>query len=182
MKYNENKYYYDGYAAHTNGWPVDSSPLIAGTHSSLSWNHGWRDAENDSRKRSALNETDNANQQFESLATKQDEGWNGEGMPPVGSIVELMDDSQSSAWEQVTIKFYGDAFAVWGANGREESNSLCHVRVRPIRTEADRKREEAINEIASLIGRGTFCDDAAGIYDAIAAGKIPHIKLEPDYE
>lgn len=49
---------------------------------------------------------------------------------------------------------------------------------RPIRTEAERKREDAIDDIASLIGRGTFSQDAESIYAAIASGKIPGIRLE----
>lgn len=108
--------------------------------------------------------------------------WNGEGLPPVGTKCELMDDSQSSAWEQVTIKFYGDAFAVWDAHGSEESNSLCHVRVRPIRSEAERRREKVTESINNLIGNiedyPTWRDAVSGIYDAIAAGKIPHITLK----
>ncbi len=53
-----------------------------------------------------------------------------------------------------------------------------HVDFRPLQTKADKKRDEVINEIASMIKRGTFYEDADRIYDAIAAGKIPGVKLE----
>lgn len=180
MKYNENKYYYDGYAAHTNGWPVDSSPLIAGTHSSLSWNHGWRDAENDSRKRSALNETDNANQQFESLATKQDEGWSGEGLPPVGCECER---EAPRGWSRCRINYVSKEFIVYQMleTGNEYASTLSAIKFRPIRTEAERKREEAVAALKAL--KPQLVGNLAGIlYDEIAAGKIPNIKLESPHE
>lgn len=102
--------------------------------------------------------------------------WNGEGLPPVGAVVELMDDSQSSTWGEVTIKFYGDAFAVWDDHGQEESNSLCHVRVRPIRTEAERKREEVINSLqVNIIHADNLT--AESLYAIIESGKIAGVKL-----
>lgn len=183
MKYNDTQYYYQGYSSHQTGLPYESSPHPIGSPARLEWCGGWRDAENDSRKRLTSTETDNANQQFESLATKQDEGWNGEGLPPVGCQCELFDCED---WNPVIIKFVGDKYVVTERTDLGYEVVYCVAerpeRFRPIRSEADRKREEAINEIASLIGRGTFCDDAAGIYDAIADGKIPCVKLESDYE
>jgi len=105
--------------------------------------------------------------------------WNGRGKPPAGCLVELMDDSQSSTWGNVTIKFWGDSFAVWDDHGEECSNSLYHVNVRPIRTEAERKRDEAISALVAVLNEGTSTeDDDRGIYSAIAAGKIPHITLK----
>ncbi|UGC97752.1 hypothetical protein PQD17_gp39 [Pantoea phage PdC23] len=112
------------------------------------------------------------------LAASQQPTWNGEGRPPVGAVVELMDDSQSSTWGEVTIKFYGDAFAVWDDHGQEESNSLCHVRVRPIRTEADRKRDDALSDLESGLGHAHGLFDLMQIYNLIASGMVRGIKLE----
>ena len=106
--------------------------------------------------------------------------WNGEGLPPIGVLVELMDDSQSQTWGNVTIKYYGDSFAVWDDNGEECSNSLCHVKVRPIFTEADHKREETVEIMRSHVTNYNKTDVVHAIeelYDAIAAGKIPGVKL-----
>jgi ribosome modulation factor len=181
MKFNETQYYYQGYSSHQTGLPYESSPHPIGSSARLEWCRGWRDAENDYRKRLISNENDNTNQQFESLATRQDEGWNGEGLPPVGCECER---ETPRGWSRCKINYLSTKVVVYQMleSGNEYASTLSAYRFRPIRTEADRKREEAINEIASLIGRGTFCDDAAGIYDAIAAGKIPNIKLESPHE
>lgn len=53
---------------------------------------------------------------------------------------------------------------------------------RPLRTEAERKREIAVKVIKGLLmfdyGDDPRVNDATFIYDAIAAGKIPGVKLE----
>lgn len=108
--------------------------------------------------------------------------WNGEGIPQSGELVELMDDSQSQTWGDVTIKFYGDSFAVWDDHGEECSNSLCHVHIRPICTEAERKRDLAVGAMErgweSVTGVPAY--DFASIYDDIAAGKIPGVRLDDE--
>ena len=108
-------------------------------------------------------------------------------MPPAGCECELKykchDDDVY--WERVIIlwqrgddtlvEYVGDNFKNTTQLIRKTS---MHVDFRPLQTKADKKRDEVINEIASMIGRGTFYEDADRIYDAIAAGKIPGVKLE----
>lgn len=54
----------------------------------------------------------------------------------------------------------------------------------PIRTEADKKREDVAKALVEFIDTETDIDnvfsvrDVMGFYDAIAAGKIPGVKLE----
>lgn len=118
-------------------------------------------------------------EQYEDAIAAQQPVWNGEGLPPVGLLVELMDDSQSQTWGDATIKFYGDSFAVWDDHGEECSNSLCHVKVRPIRTESERKRDLAVGAMErsweSVTGVPAY--DFEIIYDDIAAGKTPGLEL-----
>lgn len=118
-------------------------------------------------------------EQYEAAISEQQPVWNGEGLPPVGSLVELMDDSHSQTWSDVTIKFYGDSFAVWDDHGEERSNSLCHVKVRTIRTEAERKRDLAVGAMEKSWEAATDKPAYAfeSIYDAIAAGKIPGVEI-----
>lgn len=126
--------------------------------------------------------------QYESaLAASQKPAWSGEGLPPAGCECELKykchDDDVY--WERVIIlwqrgddtlvEYVGDNFKNTTQLIRKTS---MHVDFRPLQTKADKKRDEVINEIASMIGRGTFYEDADRIYDAIAAGKIPGVKLE----
>lgn len=49
---------------------------------------------------------------------------------------------------------------------------------RPLRTEADKKREAACKQIYVAMEEVIQGDMAESIYDAIAAGKIPGVKLE----
>lgn len=105
--------------------------------------------------------------------------WDGAGIPQAGELVELMDDSQSQTWGDVTIKFYGESFAVWDEHGEECSNSLCHVKVRPILTEAERKRDDFVKQIMQWMHYAGEAEIAL-IYDAIAAGKITGVRLSDD--
>lgn len=57
----------------------------------------------------------------------------------------------------------GDFAILYGNDG---------VKFRPLRTEYEKEREAACHEIASMIGRGTFFEDAERIYDAISSGEI----------
>lgn len=118
-------------------------------------------------------------EQYEAaLAASQRPAWNGEGLPPVGCECEAYD---GDAWYPSVVVGHYDGFAfAWCYDHRitftvNEIDSHCF---RPIRSEAERKRDATVDEIASLIGRGTFSQDAESIYDAIAAGKIPGIRLE----
>jgi hypothetical protein len=134
----------------------------------------------------------NRNQYESALAVSQQPVWSGEGMPPVGCECEFYNDDYdvrpSCPKDGQIVKIVahqksksGLDLAVFTWTG--ERNGL-HAEVctemlfRPIRTEAERKRDEATDDIASLIGSGTFSQDAESIYDAIAAGKIPGVKLE----
>lgn len=102
--------------------------------------------------------------------------WNGEGLPPVGCECEY--ETKFNGWQPVRIeliKSEGIAFT-WLANS-EAYNGLDCVGVqkagsfRPIRSEADKKREEALNAMAAYCTPEDLCN-------AIFAGKIPHVHIE----
>ena len=117
--------------------------------------------------------------------------WDGEGLPPVGSDVEftLYTDKYSAqgnipengqvvnvvAHKQTTD---GNPVAVvyWDERGAGRAAAFIKAAFRPIRTEADRKREEVVDAILSL-GTSLTAATASIIYDAIAAGKIPGVEL-----
>lgn len=133
-------------------------------------------------------------QQYESaLAASQKSAWNGEGLPPVGEKVEFFINPNlgyrndwipdaGTEMEVVAHKTTTDgndvAVCYWDEGGAGRSCCFVPESLKPLRTEAEKKRDEVINEIASMIGRGTFYEDAERIYDAIAAGKIPGVKLD----
>ncbi len=87
--------------------------------------------------------------------------WDGTSLPPVGVECEMA--NENGTYKHVKIIAIEDGFVIGWDNKRMItyiSNST--VDFRPILTE----RDEAIHEIASMIGRGTFYEDAERIYDA----------------
>lgn len=111
--------------------------------------------------------------------------WYGDGLPPVGCRVEVRADDFESDWLVIDVAYVhnGEIIGIVRSeneylNDRLEKFSTGYNRAefRPIRSEADKKRDEIAKAINSVV-------DASGtlghmIYDAIAAGKIPHIRID----
>ncbi|EOI5740743.1 hypothetical protein ACMS02_001434 [Cronobacter turicensis] len=120
-------------------------------------------------------------EQYEAaLAAAQQPVWDGEGLPPVGCECEAIYNSDEDEWFKVKIIAHDSGRVVgrWleGNNGDYILYHSFPGSFRPIRSEADRKRDEIAKDINAAV-------DASGtlghmIYDAIAAGKIPHIRIE----
>jgi hypothetical protein len=129
-------------------------------------------------------------EQYEAaLAASQKPVWNGEGLPPVGCECEI--DVVDCGWTLVTVKYLGNSYIVVDTTeGYECSFKLSNCKFRSIRTEAERKRDAAVEAIC-LAGGGSVDDflgkdDGQGdvygaawfnVYDAIAAGKVPGVTL-----
>nr|UVM90484.1 MAG: hypothetical protein [Bacteriophage sp.] len=104
--------------------------------------------------------------------------WNGEGLPPVGCEFEYGLHRTKAKCLAVA---HHMIFASKGNPDDEESDyeefmiSILDSEFHRVRTEADRKRDEAVKTIM-LTG---WCQSAAEeIYDLVAAGKVPGMKLE----
>lgn len=134
-------------------------------------------------------EADTPNEQFESLAKPV---WDGEGLPPVGTECEFFNEDydcrESVPKNGTVVKIVahqktrkGQPLAVFtwlGERGGLHAEVCGEMLFRPIRTEAARQQEEAIDAIANLCHRGDPGDDATAIYNAIAAGKIPGVEVK----
>lgn len=121
--------------------------------------------------------------EYEAAIAAQQPVWDGNGLPPVGCVCEWKDFDR---WLKVEVMFSSK----WAIVIRSMENNagfgvdvaidlvkdkFADLSFRPIRTEADRKREEAIDAILSL---GVFTRPVAEkTVDAIAAGKIPGVEL-----
>lgn len=117
--------------------------------------------------------------------------WNGEGLPPVGCRVEALSGDK---WVEATVAYTDRPEGHGGATVWKEALVFdCKTtkpfwadEFRPIRSEADKKRYAACDSMhkwwREVAGQqredGSLIDIYSCIYDAIAAGKIPGIRIE----
>lgn len=114
--------------------------------------------------------------------------WNGEGLPPVGIKCEHCPGGTTQhEWEIVTVAGVHENTSTGFTDYwlvRENGSSYIvgnPYRFRPLRTEEERAREDAETAMRTCLagtGAGITPLAAKGIYEAIAAGKIPGVKLE----
>ncbi len=129
------------------------------------------------------------------LAASKQNKWNGEGLPPVGCECEVISPGYKNKRfdrfidQKVTVvahDFIGpDPVAVFrmpvnGDEYEQDYHAMIAGCFRPIRTEAGRKREYAAKSMLEVIEsqKHRYTENAYMlIYDAIAAGKLPGVKL-----
>lgn len=146
-----------------------------------SWAHAWQDSNIIAYRLHQPQEAVQAKADDESDLNEcivQDAApvWNGDGaIPPVGCVCES--SWAGDEWKRCKILFTSNQLVVvkLKESGREDAYNIGDVIFRPIRSESDKKREEAVKTIM-LTG---WCQAAAEeIYDLVAAGKVPGMKLE----
>lgn len=109
--------------------------------------------------------------------------WNGGGLPPVGCECEWQ-DKNTKQWQPVKVVYSSEWVTVVREINKEKGGDLVEIAIenygdesrrkfRPLRTEAEKAREKAITELASVIcgdvpdtGMATAAMYAARIYDA----------------
>ncbi|EIH4118698.1 hypothetical protein CHO22_003605 [Escherichia coli] len=174
------------------GWPdgaiyicteKDGTPRIVGS--------GWHD----NKSLSSFKVNDDKSiidfDQYESaLAASQKQTWNGEGLPPVGCECEYLDNN--GKWYPVTIKYASNQLVVISGItkilGVEQGTEIAKdiiidkPQFRPLRTESERRHEAVLESICAVLEMADQDykrrDEAKLIYEAIAAGKIPGVKLD----
>lgn len=111
--------------------------------------------------------------------------WNGEGLPPVGMEIEysFAKVNYRTDFSRGKVLAYGmqNVFMEHWASKNEFIQPLDKIEFRPIRSQEERKREEAAGKIFDVICKSLTDDSEStsfAIYDAIAAGEIPGVKLE----
>lgn len=101
--------------------------------------------------------------------------WSGEGLPPVGMKIEWLSDKYG--WLGGTVAAHDAKHPLIAIIRHNDGYTGCHRH--ELRTEADKKRHKSLQAIYEILDAGTSTkQDAADIYDAIAAGKIPGVKLD----
>lgn len=115
------------------------------------------------------------------LAASQKPAWNGEGLPPVGCECEVSVDGGRSWCAYRAINEKNGVRLIEIGNLTEEFQNNNWI-FRPLRTEADKKRDAALDAIYGAIASAkrehNRSDEADEVYKAIAAGKIPGVKLD----
>jgi hypothetical protein len=104
--------------------------------------------------------------------------WDGVGLPPVGCECEFISDT---SWGRVKVIGYDGDKVVFKPSVDEyyaaTPGGKCEFL--PLRTEADKKRDAVIESLMRIVcGPSQASATVNKIYDAIAAGKIPGVKLE----
>lgn len=115
------------------------------------------------------------------LSALQKPAWNGEGLPPVGCECEVsVDGGRSWCTYRATNEKNGVRLIEIGNLTEEFQNNNWIFR--PLRTDAERKHEavlESICAVLTMVAQDYKREDEAKlIYEAIAAGKIPGVKLD----
>ena len=145
------------------------------------WNHSGTDSDIIAyrlHQPQEVTEADDESDLNECIGQDAAQVWGGEGKPAIGEKCEHHSGGQ---WEAVTIAGIYENLVTgftdyWMVKEDGSSYTVGNpYRFRPIRSEADKKREEAIKDM-TLTG---WCESAAEeIYDLIAAGKVRGVKLE----
>ncbi|EOW6807303.1 hypothetical protein ACOZ12_001965 [Cronobacter turicensis] len=131
-------------------------------------------------------------EQYEAaLAAAQQPVWDGQGLPPVGCRIEAFSGGE---WVEAIVTYneppecHGDA-AAWKevlAFDCKTTRPFWTDEFRPIRSEADKRRDEAIAALVDFkIGYHShpkaaeeYLREVTALYDAILRGDIPHIRIE----
>lgn len=134
-----------------------------------------------------------AREQYEAALAASKQVWNGEGLPTVGCRVETRFNGE---WVEATVAYTGRPETSGAADTCKWKEALvfdCKTtrpfwadEFRPIRSEEDKKRDAACDAMhkwwREVAGQeredGSLIDIYSGIYDAIAAGNIPGIRIE----
>lgn len=120
-------------------------------------------------------------EQYEAALAASKKEWDGECLPPVGCDCEFQ--AEDGSWGVGTVLCVGNLRVFWlcHEDGMEYNAEIEPREFRPIRSEADKKRDEAIESITSLIEYRNGCHAKAlakWLFEEIAAGKIQHIRID----
>lgn len=111
--------------------------------------------------------------------------WNGEGLPPIGCECEISPPIHN-AGTRVRVLCHDEGSAVCRILEGDKLHSLCQLQakeIRPLRTEADRKRERTVDVICGLLEIDRQCGARTTlerIYNWIEFGRIPGLRLADD--
>lgn len=107
--------------------------------------------------------------------------WGGEFPIPAGTEVEVhFEGDDSRVWTQFRVEYMRGEIVVLYDYRIDSVDAYNNKRLnfRPIHSEADKKRDETIKALKFSFGAFDVNGLADMVYHAIAAGKIPHIRID----
>ncbi|MES3410971.1 hypothetical protein QDQ93_21685 [Enterobacter hormaechei] len=172
------------------GWPkpLDSADLpLAGNELVTSWK--WSVESNEFISCTYGDETV-TKAQYEVAISGHKQPWNGQFPIPPGTEVEVhFDGDDSHVWTKFRVEYMAGDIVVLHDYRIDNVEAYKHkiLSFRPIHSEEDKKRDASIQEMIELIDHlvGDRANPVHGkkavaekLYDAIAAGKIQHIRID----
>lgn len=76
--------------------------------------------------------------------------WNGEGLPPVGTVCEVVSVHSEDNWKETTITHRGGSLSVGALDGIEVVFRHAYYRFRPIRPELS-ERDKAVEDMRKVV-------------------------------
>lgn len=129
-------------------------------------------------------------EQYEAALAASKPEWDGEFPIPAGTEVEVhFDGDDSRVWTKFRVEYMAGDIVVLHDYRIDNVEAYKHkiLSFRPIHSEEDKKRDASIQEMIELIDSlvGERANPVHGkkavaekFYDAMAAGKIPHIRID----
>ncbi|EMM0835523.1 hypothetical protein RVV06_001514 [Enterobacter ludwigii] len=116
-------------------------------------------------------------EQYEAALAASKSKWDGDGLPPIGMDIEykFTKVKYRTDFSRGKVLAYGiqNVFMEHWSSKNEFLQPLDKIEFRPIRSESDKKRDEAVFAIAELCRSSASNGHSAElIYDAIKSGKI----------
>lgn len=96
--------------------------------------------------------------------------WDGEGLPPVGTVCEYQNNRRCPSWKRVEVTAIGqEKILMWDYTSDRENHLLLKSlgNFRPIRTNREKWIDQA-TDVALQPG-----DAAGNVYDALKSGELP---------
>lgn len=114
---------------------------------------------------------------YEAAVSSSKPEWDGEGLPPVGTEAEVsVDGGRTWCLYKATSEHNGMRLVEIGDFTEEfQSNNWMF---RPIRSEADKKRDEIIEALKEGLGHAHGLYDLMQVYHLLKDGNIPHIRID----
>ena len=116
------------------------------------------------------------------MAIKESKVWDGKGLPPVGMHCKIVNPDGALMYGQgesgEVVAHVEDTAVIRMSYGLGCFEARC---LRPSRSEADKKRDAAVaamRNFATNYNNSTVIHAINQVYDAIAAGKVPGVRIE----